>query len=541
MSSAIVMYPIYFPTVSSAISAFSTVTSGTAVATSYTISTAAGTAGGAAVGTAIGTGLLSIAGAAATMIIAPIVINTVLDKIASTLSMSEGRELEICSARLKECSDQLQKEIDQALQLYAERVKKTAITEKSRKSLENDLHALDDLAAQIVAKISNGSFVKQDASKWRTALDKLSDNLRFHESEDAQINNLFQYYDDKTRKALETLQKMGAADEAKIKNWRAAREATLKMPAEQIEKKLEAISDLSAELNSALSNTAEEEKAENIKNEIEFFLTRLKKEAPRLLSNDIDELCTRAEKSGFTEKLIALKDEIKLTYQKFREEQSQNDFFHNKLHAWQAVFAPTTPLGGRIFEALNTDSISRPKFRKISLEIEKFLAESIDRKKHAFIQEKIKTGLVKLDYLVLDPSVEETIAERLSKQEIVSLDTKYEDYKVLLRIDADENVAVRLIRIVESEKEKEEITEYQKQKDREIMSEWCKGFNCFAQDLRKNGVLMVEAVRIEDKVDYMTIEQLEQSKINIGIQKKSDKKTSTERKKQGKAETRFPE
>jgi hypothetical protein len=167
--------------------------------------------------------------------------------------------------------------------------------------------------------------------------------------------------------------------------------------------------------------------------------------------------------------------------------------------------------------------ITRDLYQQKFIEIESELARMVEQKRRHFIEEKVRNNLSKLDYVVLDTSMEEAVTSKLDRGEIAMLDTKYDDYKLLVRMAKDDTIALRLIRVVASEREKSEVTDFQKKKDQELMGEWCKNLDVLKQNLQESGVLLVEQIRVEEDVDYLTVEQLEQQKVDTSKIRKTQK------------------
>ncbi|GAB1354410.1 hypothetical protein MASR1M12_31480 [Erysipelotrichia bacterium] len=260
---------------------------------------------------------------------------------------------------------------------------------------------------------------------------------------------------------------------------------------------------------------------------IDYYMGRFQRDFPNALPARIVTIVEKARESLYVERLPVILDQVKVEFQKYSAEKELTEYFKLKLRSYAAMLPEQHKLQQELNDFLDKTVITRSDFadmsEKLVASVKCVMAEGQKR----ILQEKVQASLAKIQYLVTETLNPEQTMGRLLNSEIVCLDTKYPDFKVLLRITKDSSVSLRLIRTVDNEKDLKNQSDFQKQKDREVMGEWCKHADLFLEALRDEGVISFEELRIESEVSYYTREQLKQ----LGVETRSEETAGSTQKK----------
>ncbi len=482
----------------------------------------------------------------------PTVTAVFLGKLANMIAMTGQSSCGDSSAKLEECSKKVGQELSGALKIFEDRIQGSSLAEPVKNSLRKDLEVVKARVIQVVAHVKAGSFTPVQGSELRDAMEKLGERIAREEADVDELLRLRLFYEGRIREFFGKLREPGsgvsAADFTEIEK-RFGEIAAVR--GEDLNKAIIQMSEILTGLRSrfpdgraptqkgpGISVENESPSAQDVaraRQEIEFFYDRIRSEGTNSLSNNVTRLADEAKVSFFPGRIFAIRDEVKLTYQKILEARQLNNFYRTKLESFLGLLGPASDPGTgvvtsgrsqlreRIIAALSLGTLSREGFYALAGEVEVFLAREYDRKSQTLLEEKLQAGLAQLDYVVSGDSLEKEVAAGFSRGEVVLLDTKFDEYKLLLRLGKDGAIVMRLVRIVESEKEKSNQSDFQKKKDLDLMREWCKQGDRLLEFLRENGVICFETLRVAESVDYMTIEQLEQSRIDVSRLKKPRK------------------
>ncbi len=109
------------------------------------------------------------------------------------------------------------------------------------------------------------------------------------------------------------------------------------------------------------------------------------------------------------------------------------------------------------------------------------------------LKDKLNDILRDIGYSV----IEQELIESFYKGEVIYIDTVYgPDYKVQAKF-SDGELYLRLVRIFENQKDIENLSDYEKQRDFEIAKNWCNDLDKIIEKLKENGILMETIKRIE--------------------------------------------
>lgn len=483
-----------------------------------------------------------------TTVLAPIAFGAALGAMAA--AMEEASE-----KRRSEISLLLRNDISVFLETFQTRVNNASLSLESRKKLLNELAILKTTSATVADRIVYGEAVQREIDRIRNLLEEFGEKIAHHETKFAETKELVAFHVSRVRNYFTQMEESFSSDDIRLVQLKESWAEIQALPNSQMDSKLTKLSELSAKLGAHLDKAALTKmlsapkstkagikpsgpvlpkppspgrnrpslgrvtKLKKAQQEVEFCVKRMK-ETFDISSEKLEGLASEAASSMSIERVLAIRDQITMEYQKTAEEIFLSNFFREKLKACQPLLDPAGELSGKVGEMAGRKKIRRDEFTPLFIEVEAQLNRQMEQKKRQLIQEKIREGLTRLDYVVIDSELEEDLVTKLSRGDIVPVDTKYDDYKLLIKVAPDQTLGIRLIRVTPDENEKNNISDFQKKKDQELLSEWCKNLDLLIEHLKDHGILMFEKLKIEDRVDYLTIEQLEQSHIDTARLKK---------------------
>jgi hypothetical protein len=506
-----VIYPVVFPAAQAA---------GAGLAAGSGVAFSAGSGAATTATAVIGTSLAGVVGFAATAIVLPLAAKLLIDTMTDALVAGGVHSSERCVARKQQAAAHLKNQLKHGLGAVRERISLHDLLPAGREMLAAEHAKADALLEDLLGKVEADTLTRDELQQFHATLATLTEHLGHEEGRFQELQRLYQHYE---TKVTEQTTALSPAAQAPLKT---ELDRIVSLDASRIEEKLDAIAGLLSRLRAAAEQqeqNAETERRLRICQEAEYYFERISREAPDLVTPELQKLFERLTTTVFPDKVAGIRDELVLTFQRFQERSHLSAFFREKLSALQAVIPTDQPLSRRLEKTLKQAIIPRDLFQDLDRESAEWLAQDLERRKHALIDANVKKNLAALDYVVLDPTLEESLTERLARGEIVLLDTKYDEYKLLLKVAPDESLILRLIKVVAQEAEKHNISEFQKQKDTELMKEWCQNLDVFLEGLQAAGIHAAERLRVEDKVDYLTIEQLDQQKIDTNRLKWSRK------------------
>jgi hypothetical protein len=140
--------------------------------------------------------------------------------------------------------------------------------------------------------------------------------------------------------------------------------------------------------------------------------------------------------------------------------------------------------------------IERTDFMKLYEDIVKFAASQGETIADAFFAGKVKESLEELGYeLVSDETEGEDGVDLLRPGSVRYLETPYDDYRVMARVDKNGSLATRLVRA--EDEEPETASQADKTRDREIGERWCRDFDAFLNKMKESGIPLDVTVRHE--------------------------------------------
>ncbi|MBF0344642.1 MAG: hypothetical protein HQL06_10485 [Nitrospirae bacterium] len=145
--------------------------------------------------------------------------------------------------------------------------------------------------------------------------------------------------------------------------------------------------------------------------------------------------------------------------------------------------------------------------------LSEFIIDAEERMAKQKIILRLKENIESLGYPILTDKEPETLDNivlasdlfsRIESEQVVYLDTQWEDYKVLLRLNNYGELTTRLIRVVKTQKERQNLPTNQRQKDREIAMKWCEVYDRFIEKLREDYPSLIQKLRKEPQDENLT-------------------------------------
>ncbi|MEA2027815.1 MAG: hypothetical protein U9N49_02415 [Campylobacterota bacterium] len=202
------------------------------------------------------------------------------------------------------------------------------------------------------------------------------------------------------------------------------------------------------------------------------------------------------------DKLKMVLESIKLDYGKAKEIAIWSDIYREDL-AKLAKLELTDEVEGKITALQKQERISKEAFQSIADEINEIM---IKRQERAILLERLKESLDGMGYSVIE---EEGTMSKLENGEIIYLDSDDDNYKIMLKLSDEMKMTTRVVRMVATQEEKDNVTSYQRLEDIQAAHRWCSSYDRLTNLLRANGIEVDTTLRIEpedDTVLYMVDE-----------------------------------
>jgi hypothetical protein len=233
--------------------------------------------------------------------------------------------------------------------------------------------------------------------------------------------------------------------------------------------------------------------------------------------------------SPFPDRLASLRDQMKTAWGALRERAASTAFFRDKLEELLGVLqasqnAADSREGSELIRRCGAmrggKFIDRALFMTLYEEICRFVWARNEEIADAFFAQKVEQALSEMGYELLSdelpdeaPQLELEGQAALQTGQIHYLESPYEGYRVMLKVDSKGTVTTRLVRVVESDDEAnnkanddKNASADQKQKDREAGGKWCHDFDGFLEKMREQNLPLDVTLRKEpDETELLTV------------------------------------
>ena len=484
--------------------------------------------------------------AVATSVLLPVLIGATMMTIVAAVAKASEKERTCCATYVRH-------DLNQGIDRLEERYREISLTDKARTALAAEMAEIRSLPDSIAEAVTRGTVALSDVQRLKDRIESVDMSISKVLARQEENRHSTQYLAGKILNLWTQIDAEAPSTTPKIEALRAEWRLVQALGSEDLDEKIERSRSLAVQLGKILDRDVMQRLAAKMTGEfptqatvptndpgspdeaarramerdddpamllrryrstIEEVGDRLGEVAPELLTERLETLRREAADSDFPQRVKAIADEFRMIFQKVQEQRFLDSYFRGKLQAAATCLAPSHALGREVEETLRLPMVSRKVFDELWRRLETELTRRMEQEKRDIIETRLRESLEKLDYVVRGPGLEESLSARLEKGEICRLETKYPDYHLLMRFAPEGGLVIRLIKVVGSEREKAEVGEFQRQKDQELMKEWCKNLDAFREHLMTVGIVLIEDIRLEDKIDYLTIEQLEQQKID---------------------------
>jgi len=246
-----------------------------------------------------------------------------------------------------------------------------------------------------------------------------------------------------------------------------------------------------------------------IRKEIKLFHEKLNL-FDQEIYNELKAIVEEAFSIKYSQRMDLIRDQVKLKYGKIKEQTAQTNIYRQNLGKLMLIlpeFAGSGEIIMQVVLLLQQKYINRSSFAEISRRITDFIShaktEELNKSLKQELVAKVRVSLENLGYNIVDGEAKNEINRKLENGEIVYIDTEWQDYQVMLKVSEDSQITTRLVKVVATETEKENISTYQKQKDAEVSKKWCNHYDLFLDEMRKSGVNISTKIRKETEEEEL--------------------------------------
>ena len=234
------------------------------------------------------------------------------------------------------------------------------------------------------------------------------------------------------------------------------------------------------------------EKIESLIADIVDFGTRVaffdEDEAQRLrpLIDEVASQKTHADEF----RLSAIRQEVKMCYGKLKERKVLTEVFKEELHDMLPLMKLAQGTNAknllvRMEDLLTARDVSRDEFTSLYEDVKILLAEQMESIIDETVTKQVGEALNEMGYTLVGEDGEDLPG--LSAQQVNFIESPYEGYQVKVKVDNGGRLSTRLVRVADSEEEKDSSGEYQRQKDIEVGKKWCKDIEKVHEKMKDEG------------------------------------------------------
>lgn len=248
----------------------------------------------------------------------------------------------------------------------------------------------------------------------------------------------------------------------------------------------------------------------NYQKKIEFFYHRMKVISDNEL-NHLEHFIKELNNISSIQRMELIYSDIGDQYVKLKKQASLMETYRDELKFMSnqiSGFNNCDDLLFKLNKALQNTIILDSEFNILRSEYNSFLVEHQKRSKEinnrGKVLEEIVATLKSMGYSVNPRSSGINITE-LKGNEQIFLNGISQGYQIMLMVNPSGEYVTKLVRTVGSEKEKELVTNTQRQKDIEVGKLWCNKYEQFKKILSSNGIQLEERIRLEPETSELLI------------------------------------
>jgi hypothetical protein len=219
--------------------------------------------------------------------------------------------------------------------------------------------------------------------------------------------------------------------------------------------------------------------------------------------------------SPFPDRLVRLRERVKTAWGALREKAASTNFFREKLLELLEILqasegATGSPEASELIRRCGTACggkfIDRELFMPLYEDIARFVWSRREEVADAVFAEKVGQTLAELGYEPLTEDLSAQARSELRPGQVQYLESPYEGYRVMMKVDSKGAVTTRLVRVVADEEEKNAPAAHQKQKDLETGKKWCRDLDGFFEKMREQGLPLNVTLRKEpEESELLTV------------------------------------
>ncbi len=226
-----------------------------------------------------------------------------------------------------------------------------------------------------------------------------------------------------------------------------------------------------------------------------------------IVHQDWKPLIQDIERETHKERLTLVKDEIKLKYGRLKKDIAKTSLYRRTIQELLNNIVRHEGherLKNLMISMLDMRIINTDDYNRLLEDTYLFIRKATEEAERRETILEIKCNLESMGYSVVER--DRDFLSALDNGEILHLDTEWEGYRILVKLDENKGLTTRLVRMVATEEEKENISAYEKQRDIETGRKWCQKYDIFIERMVNNGVIANIEMRkepSEEDIMYM--------------------------------------
>ncbi|MES0337795.1 MAG: hypothetical protein SFH39_15740 [Candidatus Magnetobacterium sp. LHC-1] len=226
------------------------------------------------------------------------------------------------------------------------------------------------------------------------------------------------------------------------------------------------------------------------------FYNRIRDIDPDYVS-ELTPLANEIDDCPYSQRLQLIRTTMKLHYGKIKAIMAETNSFRDmleKLLGYASQYDGAAEVSPTIETLFSQKYINRQQYDNGVAQLTEFVAKAEERIARQRLIRQLKDNIESLGYAIAagtdtaSTDVEALASDLLLKidtGQIVYIDTQWQDYKVMLKLNKDAELTTRLIRLVQSQQQTQDVPTNQRQRDMEIARKWCEDYDKFLEKLQQ--------------------------------------------------------
>ncbi|MBF0338713.1 MAG: hypothetical protein HQL05_12895 [Nitrospirae bacterium] len=235
---------------------------------------------------------------------------------------------------------------------------------------------------------------------------------------------------------------------------------------------------------------------EEIVAEAWLFYNRIRDIDPDYVS-ELTPLANELDDCPYSQRLQLIRTTMKLHYGKVKALAAETNSFRDmleKLLGYASQYDGAAEVSPTIETLFSQKYINRQQYDNGVAQLTEFVAKAEERIARQRLIRKLKDNIESLGYAIAagddaaSPDVESLTSDLLLKidnGQVVYIDTQWQDYKVMLKLNQNAELTTRLVKLVQSQQQTQDVPTNQRQRDMEIARKWCEDYDKFLEKFRQ--------------------------------------------------------